>query len=467
MLGPPGRRRTFCVISGVLGVVCLVVLPSGFALYRAAPGSKGNSALSQGGESGASIDLVGGARGSPQSSAGVQAPALAGAGILLASSASSGARANGSSGRAAMTADGRFVAFDSAATNLVRGDTNAPPNNPYGDDVFVKDLRSGRIGRVSVTPSGRQARGGSGFPALSADARYVVFITSSPRLVSAAVLLGAPPDTQLPLRDRGDAVLVKDRLTGRLVVASYRLGDERFRASVRAQHYTPSISSDGRYVAFVAEAPNALGAAVGPIYVRDLRSGELTRADVPADGVERAGGAREASISGDGRFVAFCSGAPNLAPDHLGGVFVKDVRTGVLRRIARPCGSLPPKISSDGRFVVYVTGLTKGVRRYDLRTGRNVNVTASGGFPQISATGRYVAFSQVVGSGLVDVFVRDVQTGTTWQLGIAGRTQRGLAASAIPYGVSGDGRRVVVASANESLIRGNGKAIVGIIVVTR
>jgi Tol biopolymer transport system component len=106
-----------------------------------------------------------------------------------------GVQGNGDNDEPALSADGRFVAFTSDASNLVPGDTNGSP------DVFVRDRRTGTTERMSVRRDGVQVRGFSYNPALSADGRFVAFVSSAHTLV--------PGDTN----DEGD-VFVRDRRTG-------------------------------------------------------------------------------------------------------------------------------------------------------------------------------------------------------------------------------------------------------------
>jgi Tol biopolymer transport system component len=147
--------------------------------------------------------------------------------------ASDGTQANNDSWETAISADGRYVAFRSLANNLISGDTNGFPN------VFVHDRQTGLTNRVSVASDGSQANGGSGPPSISANGRYVAFASWASNLVSG--------DTNNFID-----IFVHDRHTGqtsRVSVAS----DE---TQANADSYGPSISADGRYVAFHSHATN-------------------------------------------------------------------------------------------------------------------------------------------------------------------------------------------------------------------
>ena len=202
----------------------------------------------------------------------------------------------------ALNANGRYVAFESSATNLVAGDTNRLA------DVFVHDLRSGRTERVSVSSAGRQAGGdrtnnGSNAPAISADGRYVAFHSYASNLVRGDT--NRVPD--IFIRDR------KGRKTARVSVSGGgRQADQESLGS-------SAISADGRYVAFTSLATNLVAGDVNGItdvFVRDLRSGttklvSLGAAGNQGDDASAAGGV---VFSADDRYLAFSSWAGNLVP---------------------------------------------------------------------------------------------------------------------------------------------------------
>src|SRR5262249_35604831 len=142
------------------------------------------------------------------------------------------------------SADGRYVAFDCDATNLVSGDTNGE------GDIFVRDRQTGVTERVSVSSTGEQQQGNHiyGTPSISSDGRYVAFVSSATNLV--------PGDTN----GKSD-VFVRDRQMGtteRVSVSSTgdQGNDDSSGAAASANDFAPSISADGRYVAFVSLASN-------------------------------------------------------------------------------------------------------------------------------------------------------------------------------------------------------------------
>jgi Tol biopolymer transport system component len=232
-------------------------------------------------------------------------------------------QANGASGFAAISANGRYVAFQSAASNLVARDTNRIV------DVFVRDLATGKMSRVSVSSHGAQAacKGGceSTEPELSADGRYVAFESSATNLV------------------RGDTnkladVFVRDRRTGRTERVSVtskgkQAGADRTNNGSNA----PSISGDGRYVAFHSADSNLVPGDTNrtfDIFVHDRKTGRTTRISVSSAGRQANGESVGApSFSVDGRYVAFSSLASNLVPgddkaNDIMDVFVRDLRAG-------------------------------------------------------------------------------------------------------------------------------------------
>jgi len=167
---------------------------------------------------------------------------------------SSGAQGNNNSEYPAISADGRFVAFMSLATNLVAGDTNGVM------DVFVHDRGTGQTTRVSVASGGAQGNGTSAVPAISADGRFVAFYSYANNLV--------PGDT-----NRRSDVFIHDRGTGQTTRVSVASGE----AQANDSSEYPAISADGRFVAFESYADNLVAGdtnGVDDIFVRD-RGGEV------------------------------------------------------------------------------------------------------------------------------------------------------------------------------------------------
>jgi Tol biopolymer transport system component len=241
----------------------------------------------------------------------------------------SGLQGNGASGAAAISRDGRYVAFTSGASNLVAGDTNSTA------DVFIRDLRTGRTTRVDVDSHGRQTNRASDSwdPALSAHGRYVAFTSSASNLVA--------HDTN-NLAD----VFVRDLRTGRTTRVSVS-SRGRQAAGDRSGNGSnaPSISANGRYVAFHSAASNLVHGdtnRVFDIFVHDRKTHQTRRVSVSNRGAQaNAESFGPPSISPDGRYVAFGSLASNLVAGDANDttdVFVYDRRTGQVILASRNTG---------------------------------------------------------------------------------------------------------------------------------
>jgi Tol biopolymer transport system component len=213
------------------------------------------------------------------------------------------ANSGSDSGAPAVSAVGRYVAFSSHASNLVRGDTNGT------SDIFVRDRRLGKTARVSVGPENRQSNGESYYPSMSANGRFVAFTSRATNLV--------PGDT-----NGLDDVFIHDRQSGKTkrvtVGTDGAQGDDTSRTS--------SISDNGRYVAFQSRATNWSSNDINrcyDAYVHDRRTGVTSLAagqqidSCDSDDSESFFGyaTHLGAISGNGRVVVFFSGAADLVPD--------------------------------------------------------------------------------------------------------------------------------------------------------
>jgi len=343
---------------------------------------------------------------------------------------SSGAEANDVSTKPAISDDGRYIAFQSGATNLVIGDTNNT------DDIFVHDRQTGATTRISIRSDGAQVNGGSSSPAISADGRFVAFYSDASSLVDG--------DTN----GCGD-IFVHDRQTGQTTRVSVdSIGNEQ-NAPPEYDYAVVSISGDGRYVAFYSDATNLVSGDTNnetDIFVHDRQTGQTTRASVATDGSEANAGSGEPSLSGDGRYVTFYSGATNLVAGYMNGkgdVFVRDMQSGITTLVSvnsmgeqADGGSFSPDISGDGRYVIFLSkshNLDPRAEDYgsyplayvrDLQVGQTMaqSVSTPGDIlpvgdidmPVISRDGRYVAFEfRHHGDPYQNTWVRDLQTGTS------------------------------------------------------
>lgn len=340
-----------------------------------------------------------------------------------------GTEANGLSRYPSISADGRYVAFESRASNLVPGDSVEP-------DVFVKDRLSGTIVRATTRANGSTTGTEYSFvnlySSLSADGRQIAFATFRPLSASDG-------------NGRMD-VYVKDLDSGAVDLVSSTSAD----VPGSDNSSMPSISADGRHVVFASTAalvPNMTpSSTANKIFVKD-RVTRVTRAvSAAADGTI---GNRECNdrpaISSDGRFATFQCTSDNIAPGGWGGekIFVKDLGSGAVEVVSGSgsfTNALSPAISGDGRYVVFQQGFPGGVGYIavmlrDRQTGALVaqSVNPAGTtlqdageswvrrtWPAISADGRFVSFRwpgpQIVANddnNVADVFVRDRQAATT------------------------------------------------------
>jgi len=280
---------------------------------------------------------------------------LAGAGIVRRVSVDSlGREGNGPSGVSvylvnppAITPDGRFVAFESAADNLVPGDTNGAV------DVFLHDGITGRTERVSLGSGGAQGNGHSGYPGVSDDGRWVVFSSGADDLV--------PGD----LNGFWD-VFVRDRQDGTTRRVSVAGSSEE--ANRHCQ--SPDISADGRIVAFLSAADNLVAGdtnAVPDVFIHDRAAGTTERISISSLGAQADGACfGRAALSADGRYVAFQCAATNLVPNDTNAasdIFVRDRVALVTTRVSTGPGGVEandgssnPSMTGDGQLVAFDSG---------------------------------------------------------------------------------------------------------------
>jgi hypothetical protein len=347
---------------------------------------------------------------------------------------------NKTSSAPVISADGRFVAFLSLATDLV-----ATTDNNNSADVFVRDLQTNTTKLVSVNNSASATGNGScGNPVISLDGRFVTFSSNAPDL-------GAIIDS-----NNVEDIFVRDLQTNTTTLVSV---NSTGTAPGNNSSVNPVISADGRFVAFESSATTLVTATdnngVTDVFVRDRQSN--TTKLVSLNSASNAAGNNQSqlpAISADGRFIAFLSFATDLVavPDNNNDsdTFVRDLQANTTSLIsvnnagngAGNMGSGPPIISPDGRFVSFVSFATDLVVMNDNNTATDVFVrdrqtnttklisvnssaTATGnggsGAMVMSADGRFVAFSSFAtdlvattdNNTNIDVFVRDLQANTT------------------------------------------------------
>ena len=221
----------------------------------------------------------------------------------------------------AFSGNGRFVAFQSSKDDLVAGDTNG------FTDIFVRDLQNNVTERVSLSSLGTQGNSISTVPAISADGRFVAFASPANNLV--------PGDTNSTVD-----VFVRDRLLGTTELVSVSSTGEHAEVSMSVESQPPSISADGRYVAFEHGAGNLVAGDTNgtfDIFVRDRQLGTTRRVSVATGGGEGNGHSFAASIFPYGGFVAFLSEASNLVAgdtNGVGDIFLHNLTTGETTRLS-------------------------------------------------------------------------------------------------------------------------------------
>ena len=358
--------------------------------------------------------------------------------LRIATLASDGTQTNADSVIASFSADGRFVAFDSEATNLVPNDTNV------SSDVFLRDTCMGvavactpSTTRVSVSTDGTEGNGLSNHPSISADGRYIAFYSVANNLV--------PNDTNFA----GD-IFVRDTCTGAPAGCNPSTTRVSLANDGSESNYDvalPLISSNGRFVVFTSQASNLVPNdtnGFSDVFIRDTCLGvpsgctpSTSLVSVATDGSQANDtGSAAGAVSADGRFVAFQSLASNLVPNDANNtwdIFVRDTCFGApsgcsptTTRISVASdgsegndGSFVAAISQDGRFAsfaslatnlvptdtngeydVFVRDTCFGVTGACIPSTTRVSVASDGGEsnddcldPSVSANGRFVVFA--------------------------------------------------------------------------
>jgi len=268
-----------------------------------------------------------------------------------------GGEANGTTEHVSMSADGRYVAFASGASNLVTGDLNGV------SDIFVRDRVGATTTRVSTSATGVEANGSSGSPAISANGLFVVFDSAASNLAPGD--LGGHRDVFV----RAPNGWV-ERVS--LSTAGTAGNDGSFDAG---------ISADGRVVAFTSGASNLVAGDLNgrtDIFLRDRAIRTTERVSVSTAGVEGDDHAGDPVVSFSGQQVAFTSRATNLVPTDTNlepDVFVRDRASATTTRASVADNgdegngaSLAPAISGDGRFVAFESDATNLTPRSSSRT---------------------------------------------------------------------------------------------------
>ena len=400
-----------------------------------------------------------------------QSPTITGLTYLV--SQSNATSAGGLSQRPAISWDGGLVAFESFATDLVPGDTNQ-----HGD-IFVRTEATGLVERVSLADGGGEANGYSLSPTISGNGRFVAFVSFATNLVPND--LNGQPD-----------VFLRDRLLGTTRLVSVSTSGAPSNGFVTQ----PTISFDGRFVVFVSAATNfdpTDANVYADVYVHDCQNGITELCSLSSTGAVGNGESQYPTISWDGRIVAFMSAASNLVAGDTNGhtdIFVRDRLLGTTSRasVSATGGNADSfshfcSLSVDGSVIafasqasnivagdtngaldVFVRNLITGVTKRVSEATNNSPANGPSAFPSLSADGRYVVFESaatnlVVGdtNGFDDVFLHDCVIGTTRRVSVDSNEVQGNGAS-YDAAISADGLKVTFTSAatNLAVLDGNG-----------
>ena len=381
---------------------------------------------------------------------------------------SAGVPANAGATNGVLSADGRYVVFQSSATNLVGGVS--------GTQVYRHDRVGGATLLVSVASNGNPGNNVSRDPSVSANGRYVAFASFATDLVDG--------DT-----NGTSDVFVRDVQTGTTALVSTAGLPADGSSGLSGLSGAREISDDGRYVAFTSFATNLTSGSNNgrqQIYVKDMTTSAVVRASVnEATGEAGDRTSQTPAISGNGQVVAFRSESTNFSPLSISGVtpeiFTRDLVAGTTTlespgAAATGRSSTTPVLSFDGRYLAFEsTGVldlrdldngTQDVYLRDRVAGTTVLASlstvalpgATSSSPSISGDGRWVGFQSlddqlVVGdlNGLFDVFLYDRTTEAIKLVSLNDADEQANAASFGPS-VSFDGQLVLFGSTASNLV---------------
>lgn len=330
--------------------------------------------------------------------------------LVCASVTATGAPGDWGGSNPDLSADGRYVVFQSESTNLEPGAAGGPIH------AYRRDLATGHTVRVSGSAAGAAGNGISYSPVASGDGSRVAYHSSSTNLVTAD-------------GDSDYDVYAWDAASGSVTLVSVSTAG----VTGNDWSYLPSISENGRYIAFESDASNLDGTDANgeaDVYLRDLTAHTTKRITVSTTGGDSNGASWEPKVSADGRYVMFYSDASNLVAGDTNSdydVFVRDTVNNTTTRVS---------VADDETQISDATGLA------------------------MSSDGRYVLFSTWDGlaagdtNSQVDIYLRDCVAGTTE---LVSKSSMGVCGNEPSYdaAISGDGRYVLVQSYATNLAAGD------------
>lgn len=398
--------------------------------------------------------------------------------VIRASVNAQGIEANSGNIRPSISADGRFVVFESDADNLCDNDTN------NSSDIFLFDRNTGETRCISLTANGVTGNASSQSAAISADGRYIVFASEASDLIEND-------------NNNNTDVYLYDRTTNSIELISTGLN------GAMANNYcgSPSISGDGHYIAFASAATNLVendNNGKEDIFVKDRKNGAITMISYQPNGNQIAGTATNPVISANGLYAAY-----EVYVNYINSIYVYDITNKATELVTKryddastPYVGYNSSISADGRYIAFYSaynGLvendnngTDDIFVYDRvnDTMQLVSVSSSEAqgnkysmYPAISADGNLVAFKSLASNlvdgdtvGCIDVFVRDLVKGTTERISVSESGAEGDSDSSFEEwapAISAGGQYIAYDSAASNLVGSDNNGEVDIFVYDR
>lgn len=397
---------------------------------------------------------------------------------------------SGDRGISGISGDGRFVVFDSAATNLVPNDTNGV------HDVFLYDSILKTIRRISISDLGVEGNGESYHASISADGHFVVFASYASNLV--------PGDSN----GTRDIFLYDTTLNTIRLISKNDTGDEG-----NGESFHTYISGDGHFIVFNSAASNLVDGDTNgknDLFLFDTTLNTVRRITVNGSGVEESAGLFNFSISSDGKYIAFSSDASNLVENDTNNtydVFFYDTTLNTIKQISvddlgvKGDGeSTYPSITADGKFVTFESAATNLVPNdtngtydiflYDttLNTIKRISVDGSGiegnsysTGSSISANGKFIVYNSDASNlvpndnnGTYDIFRYNVESRANTLVSVASNgeqanwneTDYGGSYMVGNRNISDDGNKIIFTSYSTNLVPNDTNSSADVFLVT-
>lgn len=317
--------------------------------------------------------------------------------VELISVASNGTKANGASGSGSISGNGRYVTYSSSASNLVAGDTNGQ------SDIFFYDRQNKTTELISVASNSTKANGASSFSVINDNGNYLAFESMASNLVAG--------DTN-GLKD----IFLRDRQAG----TTKRINVGTNGAQANGTSVLNSISDDGRYISYTSQASNLVSAdtnGLSDIFIYDRQTGTTERINIGTNGIQANGSSSASALSGDGRYVVYESEASNLVAGDTNDkkdIFIYDRQTKITERVdvandgtQSSVDSYSASISDDGRYVAFLSDSLNNNRQFNAFLRDRVEQTTvkieADSFSVLSGDGRSILFN----SSMSDLVAND------------------------------------------------------------